>query len=359
MVSDKKLLAILKAASVRAPGLLFPADPEFLAVYRDLIRVTSKPTPTLGQLNFYLSIPLCGDPSDTFDVFEIHSLPFSLPNASHFMQHIPSSPYVAFTENRRLYFHMSTLEHCSKHDSLLVCPPTSPVYEAAITETCESASFLDKPSIFKLCHTKLLKTFPPIFIKGPGYWTYSVPHPITLTLNCPTNPVYKHTIHIADRGVLTLRHGCSAHSPSFSLPAHDTLIGESPITVIPSPVKFPFPNITMNFSAILPIPDAPFIRSIDPTSLQHLQSQLQPILPQQQHPLHHPMTWWIIIGIAGAFFSMLVTFGVGYAIIHRYYKQQALRDSQLHYALQQRPPGRGLPKKGVCHSPENIDTPKC
>lgn len=201
--------------------------------------MSSSTTASSGSRNFYFTIPLRGDPSAISDVFRIDSLPFSLPNSSLFAQHTSSARYIALPENRQLYFLLSSLDHCSKHDHLLVCPPTGSVYEASHTAACESSSLLNLRSMFQLCQTTVLTTFSPLFIKGPGYWTYS----LTLTLTCPTNPVNKHNVRLTGSGVLTLRQWCSAHSLALTLPGHDTGIEGAPITVSHSLLAIHFPPL--------------------------------------------------------------------------------------------------------------------
>ena len=54
---------------------------------------------------------------------------------------------------------------------------------------------------------------------------------MTLTLTCPVNPVNKHTVRLTGSGVLTLRHGCSAHSKEVTLPGCDTVVHGPPLTI--------------------------------------------------------------------------------------------------------------------------------
>ena len=86
IVSDDNLLGILKKASLKTPGSLFPAVPEYLAMYRDIIKVVSRSATLSGLYSFYLTIPLQGDKADIFDIFRIDSLPYALPNSPYFVQ---------------------------------------------------------------------------------------------------------------------------------------------------------------------------------------------------------------------------------------------------------------------------------
>ena len=67
-------MEILKEAALRAPGLLFPPVAEYLSLYRDLLRVSSRTTAEPGTRNFYFTLPIRGDPPDVFEVFWIDSL---------------------------------------------------------------------------------------------------------------------------------------------------------------------------------------------------------------------------------------------------------------------------------------------
>ena len=144
ILSDEVLLSILKEASIRPPGLLCPAIPEYVALYRDLVRVTSSPTTLPGSHSFYLAIPLKGKPNDMFDVFKINSLPYAVPNTNYFVQNQHVSKYISFSEDRNHYFLIDNFDQCSKHHNLYVCPPLGPINDASV-DTSESALFLNKP----------------------------------------------------------------------------------------------------------------------------------------------------------------------------------------------------------------------
>ena len=122
---------------------------------------------------------------------------------------------------------------------MFVCPPLGPVYDVSV-DTCESAKFLGKHEATTLCEPYVLKHFPPIFIKGDGQWTFSTSKPLTLTLNCPVNPVNKLRQVINGTGILTLGQGCSAYSQTFTLPAHDTIAELPPLTIKTSPLSEDF-----------------------------------------------------------------------------------------------------------------------
>lgn len=172
---------------------------------------------------------------------------------------------------------LSSIKHCNKNNHMLVCPPTGPVHEACNAASCESAAFLKHESVINLCHTIVLKTFPPMFIKGPGYWTCSLASPITLTLTCPTHPVNRHTVSLTDNGILMLRQGSLRSAESI-----------------------PLQELT--------------------AGLQRLNSVVEPDQPFQ--PVIH---WWIVFAIVVILVLLLVTSAVGYSYVLRYARRCILQ----------------------------------
>ena len=58
IITNQGLLAILREAASRSPGLQFPALSDYLSLYRSLMRSSSKPTVIAVTRNFYLTLPL-------------------------------------------------------------------------------------------------------------------------------------------------------------------------------------------------------------------------------------------------------------------------------------------------------------
>lgn len=365
IISDSKLLEILRTAAVHPSGLLFPAVTEYLSLYRDLIRVTSRPTYVTNTRNFYLTIPLRGNPSDTFDVFRVDSLPFSLPNSTLFAYYLSNYKYFAITENRKAYFPLIDLDHCSKHDSLLVCPPLGPIYDSTISASCESASFLNQASVTDLCHARFVKTFPPLFIKGQGYWTFSLASPIHLTLTCPTNAVNKHSIHLEGSGILTIRHGCSAHSSALSLPADDVLVEGPPISVSLSELPTTLPRLPHD--VLKSLNNTRWRAFPGPTDVGQLvpipgilgtdgAGYAGPPYPYPSPDLTAPPSVfrWLSIGITlGLVLLCLALLGVGFLRIRPWLRNRLQQEAWQLVTVRPstRPQGRGLRRGGVCRAP--------
>lgn len=108
-------------------------------------------------------------------------------------------------------------------------------------DSCASAMFLQKPIAASLCNTYIVKKFLPIFIEGEGQWIISTSHPVKLYLNCPANPLAKLTKTVNGTGMLTLSQGCSAHSNSLPLPAHDTVNRGPPLEITQNPLPLSLP----------------------------------------------------------------------------------------------------------------------
>lgn len=186
-----------------------------------------------------------------------------------------------------------------------------PVYEASNAASCKSAAFLKHESVINLCHTIVLKTFPPMFIKGPGYWTCSLASPITLTLTCPTHPVNRHTVSLTDNGILMLRQGS--------------------------------------------------LRSAESIPLQELTAGLQPLnyVVEPDQPFQPAIHWWIVFAIVVILVLLLVTSAVGYSYVLRYARRRQIPDSNQLQTLQgvSSPPtpvrsqGRDLPEGEVMSGP--------
>ena len=101
IITNTMLLKLLDDISVTTIGLLFPPKPEFLGLHRAAIRIVHKTA--LDGLSFLL-IPLRGDPTDTFDVLRMDSLPFPIPHTNAFMLHYISKHYLVISESRTHYF---------------------------------------------------------------------------------------------------------------------------------------------------------------------------------------------------------------------------------------------------------------
>lgn len=148
-------------------------------------------------------------------------------------------------------------------------------YDASVSASCGAASFRNQDTVNDLCHTRIIKTFLPLFIKSPGYWTFSLASPLHLTLTCSINSVNKNSILIEGTGTITLRRGCTAHSSTLSLPADDVLVEGPPITVTTPHLPSTFTLLadvlcTLNATCSRLIPDVPAL-----SPLSHSQTCLR------------------------------------------------------------------------------------
>lgn len=105
IVPNDIFIDILGTASIRLPCLLFPAETEFLSLYRDISQVYTRHMASKGTLCYYLLLHMREDPSDIFDVFKIDALPYPLDDYydNYFVQVQPTATYLAVTKNRNVY----------------------------------------------------------------------------------------------------------------------------------------------------------------------------------------------------------------------------------------------------------------
>ena len=329
IISNAMLLTILDNLSVKTPGLLFPAKPEFLGLHRNSIKVVTKMNDeltTLQGLCFYLLIPLRGYPSDTFNVFEMASLPYPIINTDAFILHKPSKHYLVISEGRTSYFLTNDFDSCRKFDNLLICPPLGPIYHIDSKQNdCELDIFLERQSASTSCEKFIIKTFKPVFIKTNTGWTYSTCSPIDVTVNC-MNSVNKPRHTIEGIGNIDINSGCTLHSTTFTIPAYSTKTHVQPLAVNPYPFSTPISlspweheflknatNITLPSSMPLaPIPLPDYIESLQPL-LQRTPTQEQ-LLPG-----------WLMMLVPIAVILLLVGFIFG---IRRFRVWLSTRNSQ-------------------------------
>ena len=214
IVTNTRLLKLLDDISVNTPGLLFPLKSDFLGLYRAAIRVVHKMT-VLHGLRFYLLIPLRGNPTDTFDVFGMASLPYLIPRTNAFMLHTPSKHYLVISESRTHYFLVDDFDVCRRYDELLICSPIGPIHTSN-TECCELALILQKKYVSDLFKRQIVKDYPPIFNNKDQGWIYATSNLIDITLNCVNQSIPKSRHIINGTGTLGVGHGCNIHSDTFS-----------------------------------------------------------------------------------------------------------------------------------------------
>ena len=351
IIPNDVLLSILRDAYSKVSGLLFPITPDFLGLWRDFITVSIRYSNTPGTINFYLSLPLQGDPNDMFDVFRIQSLPYPIPGSNYFMQMQTQAKYIVVSENRKRYFLMSNIEHCHRSHILLICEPSSPIYDTKV-DTCESTLFLKKRKSKDKCKKTILKTFNPTLVRGQGGWIFAVPKPMVLTLNCPVNALSKFRQTLNSTGTLILGRGCSAHSDSFSLPAQDNMVQTELLTVTPAPI-LPTSYLTKEDYTLLRnvtdvLEDLGQRDNITHQAIQFedFQQQLRLLQPQSSPPPPADVPVWAYI-LLGLIFTLLVVSLIGWyyyklCIAHKSQQQQddERKDST-------RPRGRGLRKGGT------------
>ena len=106
-----------------------------------------------------------------------------------------------------------------------------------------------------------------------------------MTLNCPVNEVNKLQQTINGTGTLTLSQGCSAHSAALTLPAHDTIAQQPPLTIVPAPLNI---KVALRPAERELLETLSKTNSIDsnghdrPFLLEDVMSNLQPLQPERE-----------------------------------------------------------------------------
>ena len=294
IVTNTLLLGLLRDISEKTSSLLFPPSPEFLGLHTTAIRVIFKRTALQG-LNFYLLIPLKGNLVDTFDVFEMASLPYPIPKSELFMLYNPNKKYLVISSSRLYYYMVNDFDVCRKNNQLLICPPIQQIYTSS-TECCELAIFLQRKTSSSLCQKFLLKQFPPIFIKGEQGWTYSTSAPLDITLNCKNMSVHKIRHTLVGTGNLEVGQGCRLYSDAFTLPDYSTIMQKEVIKITPYPFSISLTFESWEYDFLVNASNISLPGSIDmkPIPLQNYMEQLQPLM-QPPSPTNNRFPEWLLI----------------------------------------------------------------
>ena len=314
IITNAVLLTLLDELSAKTPGLLFPPKPEFLGLHRNSIRVIHKMDKKLTVLQglcFYLLIPLRGNPSDTFNVFGMASLPYPVTNTDAFILHKPSKNYLVISESRTSYFLANDFDLCRKFETLLICPPLGPIYHTD-TNCCELDIFLERKSASTSCQKLIIKTFPPVFIKTDKGWTYSTSTPIDVTLNCVNN-LHKPRHTLQGIGNIAIDTGCSLHSNTFSLPAYSTQNHVEPLSIKPYPFSTPISLSTWEHEFLKNVTNIslPTSMPLEPIPLPDYIDSLQPML-QRTTPQEQPLPGWLTMVVPIIVILLLLGVILGY-----------------------------------------------
>ena len=305
LVPTHTLLQLLSEASVVHPGLLYPPRPEYVGLYRDIIRIVPKSSNTDNIFYFYIMLPLRGLPGSSFDLFQIHSLPVSVPNTSYFGQIEVKNKFFAVSQDRSTYTMFDQLTDCNIHNHLYVCPPTGPLYTSAVLN-CVAAIFFNDPISVNICPTTLFTHYHPIFIDTNDGWVYSTPTPISFSLNCPAKKLTQNLVEVSHTGILRIPAGCGASSSSITLPATSQTTGRgTTLSAVPLKLNIKFPSAAKTAVTRLNITasDEPILQ----TSTQQLVHQLRMIkAAQPENDVARHLQGVTIASVAGVTLLMSV-----------------------------------------------------
>ena len=176
-----------------------------------------------GHLRFYISIPSRTIPNK-FHLFKTSTLPLPSSSGSYFIYLQPSTEYFAVTDDRILFTPISYKE-------LSLCKKVNPGSKICMPKThflkmpklsCEWSLLRNDPA--PPCQVKYIKNFIPISRKLKEGYLYAVPHPIRLTVSCPTKgPGLLPTVVLNGTGTFHLQPQCSASSIELYFPPHTTI----------------------------------------------------------------------------------------------------------------------------------------
>ena len=353
IINDEVFIQLLRNASTRLSGLIFPPQPQFLSMYRDISRIyTRTQRSDVNILVFYLLVPMRGDPQDIFDVFRLHQLPVKMHDT--FVQIQTNAKYLAVSEDRRSYILIDSVEKCKNHNNLYICPPVGPIYTQH-TPVCEIALFLQKKEATNLCRKQIIQSIKPTFLKISSGWVFTVDKPTSLTMVCLSNSLQKLKQTINGTGILSVGPSCSVHADTFTLPALDTITDGTPLTVHQTSLPLPILLAGWEKAILRQLPNItlPSIPAYQPVNLDVLSSQLATVRAPPIDPPAHLLPWWELV-LLGAGIPILLLL-LGLAIYICWLRRTQLKDTDMQ--LYARPPtplprGRGRSGEGVCREAE-------
>ena len=326
IITNEYLIELLKEISEETTGLLFPPSNEFLGLHRNVIRVAHvndkvESNAVISRLNFYLLVPLRGNPADTFEVFGMAPLPYPIPQSNYFMLHYPSTRYFVISESRTLYFLADNVDVCRRHEKLLICPPFGPIYNINI-ESCESAIFLQRKTASSLCKKIITKNFPPVFIKNNQGYSFATSYPLDISLTCTNKKTERHVLK--GTGNIQIGQGCSMHSHTFILPEYSTNMETEPIAITP----YPFATMPLTFtewehqflvnSTNITLPNS----DLKAIPLQDYIQQLQPLVKPPSTPESKLPEWLRFLLLTGGIILMLGVLTGGWVLRSRLTKHK-------------------------------------
>ena len=218
LISDRAFSSLLEIAGKRGNGLILPAQPNNLILYRSISSIITKYRQD-GSIIFYLSLPLSDAVYGPFELYRIGSLPIPIHNTSQFIAYKSPNRYIAVSRDHRRFMLLKDLDDCTTFSSLAICNPSQPIYSTG-APNCEFAVFQGDEE--DTCVKQITSTFTPEFIKADNGYYYATPTPLKLIVKCPNKKFSK---TIAGTGFLDLPADCEVHSDMLSLPAHTTIKG--------------------------------------------------------------------------------------------------------------------------------------
>ena len=219
LISDYVFTDLLNIAGKKGNGLIFPAQPNNLILYRSISSISPKYRKD-GSIIFYLSIPLSDAVYGPFELYKIGRLPIPIFNTSKFISYTSTNSYLAVSHDNRRFMLLKDLADCTTLSSLAICNPSQPIYSTG-APNCEYAVFQGDEE--DTCGKQIFSSFTPEFIKARGGYYFATPTPLKLHVRCPAT---RYSKTVAGTGFLEIPDTCEVHSDMLSLPAHTTIRGK-------------------------------------------------------------------------------------------------------------------------------------
>ena len=214
IISNKGLNLILNKLKANGANLLFENN-DFILKYADLSNVILVPTTSPKALRFAIVIPL-KEVQLPFHLYELIPMAQWNPKLEVGILYQPNTKYLAVSEDMVAFVPIYDLEQCKTEGKNYLCPAGQPIYLRE-SHICEIDLYLHGQQLVQTCPRIIFNQDKPSFYRIQDGYKFSVPEPMTLTIQCAHRPSTLHTKEIHGIGLLSLPSGCQATSEGIVL----------------------------------------------------------------------------------------------------------------------------------------------
>lgn len=147
---------------------------------------------------------------------------------------LPSTNYIAISQNKLQYCTINNLEKC-KEISIkdYICQHIEPLSSVHVKPVCETELLFVKSSIPKSCDTRVSVIEGEIWhrLRESNQFIYILPNPTTITVNCKGQSPVDATL--LKTGIISLSTGCKAFTSTTILTTFDRTFKSEFISVLP------------------------------------------------------------------------------------------------------------------------------